>query len=396
MIQTYFDNIEKVLLSALTLSKSRIFLAVAWFTNQNLLECLINALSRNIKVKVLILDHILNRNEFGLDFGKLVACGAEVRFMRPNKGTMHNKFCVIDDNVITGSYNWTYQANFNNENIVVIDDFKVVESFYGQFELLFNAAVSINLPYEHLKWSDIKENEFEEFYMRILGDISANNDENKEIKQTKLISLKHAYKKRDDEELAFVSSLSIHKHFKTITDVLINHCQDYKYKLWNENIEGKKVNNVAGYTRVGKWVYIPNEIKEDDFHKEYIEGQLKPNIVRDNLRFCGLNLKIYDIEFIASIKYFLGSQKLSVETRKNIPNSLLQIEMAKMFLFQFPSPMYNKDLPILCPNGMPRLRAGINLLGIVKEINGNENIFFDGWNPEKRGEIIQKTYFIKA
>ncbi|TAE00475.1 MAG: hypothetical protein EAZ97_05805 [Bacteroidetes bacterium] len=33
---------------------------------------------------------------------------------------MHNKFCVIDsDIVLTGSYNWTNQAQRNDENITV-------------------------------------------------------------------------------------------------------------------------------------------------------------------------------------------------------------------------------------------------------------------------------------
>ena len=40
-----------------------------------------------------------------------------------NKGSlMHNKYAVIDENiVITGSFNWTNKAvNVNHENIVII------------------------------------------------------------------------------------------------------------------------------------------------------------------------------------------------------------------------------------------------------------------------------------
>ena len=37
--------------------------------------------------------------------------------------TMHNKFCVIDTStIITGSYNWSNQAQRNDENITVIYD----------------------------------------------------------------------------------------------------------------------------------------------------------------------------------------------------------------------------------------------------------------------------------
>jgi phosphatidylserine/phosphatidylglycerophosphate/cardiolipin synthase-like enzyme len=87
---------------------------------------------------------------FGLDFGLLAQNGADVRLANQKNGTMHNKFCVIDDKVITGSYNWTYHANLNNENIVVIDESDIVNGFCIQFDNLFNTSIPIDLPYEHL------------------------------------------------------------------------------------------------------------------------------------------------------------------------------------------------------------------------------------------------------
>lgn len=57
---------------------------------------------------------------------------------------MHNKFCVIDKNVvITGSYNWTRQARSNDENITVITESPaVVEDFLEVFAKLTSANVS--------------------------------------------------------------------------------------------------------------------------------------------------------------------------------------------------------------------------------------------------------------
>ena len=48
---------------------------------------------------------------------------------------MHNKYCVIDDKiVITGSFNWSFQAaNYNFENIVVIESPEIAEKFKKQF-----------------------------------------------------------------------------------------------------------------------------------------------------------------------------------------------------------------------------------------------------------------------
>ena len=155
MILSVFEDIEERIINRINSSERSVFVAVAWFTNQLLLESLAAALKRNVVVNVLILNDILNRNEFGLDFSILSKLGAEVRFAKSDKGTMHNKFCIIDDLVITGSYNWTYHANKNNENILMTDDENVVDSYIEEFDKLFSDAIAIPQPYEHLKWTDV-------------------------------------------------------------------------------------------------------------------------------------------------------------------------------------------------------------------------------------------------
>ena len=48
---------------------------------------------------------------------------------------MHNKFCVIDHNtVITGSYNWSYKAESNFENVIITSsDTALAEQFITEF-----------------------------------------------------------------------------------------------------------------------------------------------------------------------------------------------------------------------------------------------------------------------
>ena len=48
---------------------------------------------------------------------------------------MHNKFCVIDySTVITGSYNWSYKAENNFENVILnYDDTALAEQFISEF-----------------------------------------------------------------------------------------------------------------------------------------------------------------------------------------------------------------------------------------------------------------------
>jgi len=47
---------------------------------------------------------------------------------------MHNKFCVIDNQtIISGSYNWTINANSNDENITILYDKLTAELYTQEF-----------------------------------------------------------------------------------------------------------------------------------------------------------------------------------------------------------------------------------------------------------------------
>jgi len=393
MTKICFENIEKELSATISIAEKRIFVAVAWFTNSRLLDDLALVLERNVEVKILILDDILNRNEFGLDFGILTKLGAEIRFARSDKGTMHNKFCIIDDLVITGSYNWTYCANNNSENILMTNEDSVVNSYREEFERLFNNSKPITQPYERLKWTDVKEGDFSELRRNIFRDVIAKNDENRELKRIKLINLDHAYKSGDAGEFANASSLPFKGKLKSITDVLTSKSRDYEFKLWEENILGKPYNDVDGYIQLGKWFFVPFEIKEDQYHQTYVEGSLNTYASLDYGLAKGLKLKIHDYEFVNVIRKYWGEK--TYDDYERIPKDILTIENAKLFYFQFPSPMFNKSQPKTWKNTMPRTISSINLLGIVKEVVEDNAVFYEGWDPQKRGEKIMKEFFVK-
>lgn len=392
MVLSVFEDIEERIINRINSSKHIVFVAVAWFTNQLLLDSVVVALKRNVVVKVLILDDILNRNEFGLDFGILTKLGAEVCFAKSSNGTMHNKFCIIDDIVITGSYNWTYHANKNRENILMTDEKSVVEGYREEFTKLFNDAIPIPQPYEYMKWTDVKEGDFFELRRNIFRDVIARNDENSELRRIKLINLNHAYKSGDTEELAKVSSFAIRKPLRTITDVLTSRSQDYTYRLWKENFVGKAFDNVSGYIQWEKWFFIPYEIKENKNHQLYLEGFLNVYSDLDVTCYCGLNLIIYDEAFIKVVSSLWGG-KLKGDYEL-IPIEILTIEWAKMVYYSFPTPMYNRSQPRMQYN-KPRLVPGINIFSIAKQVEGGNVTFYEGWNPQNRGEKIMKEFFEK-
>ena len=96
---------------------------MAWLTDQNLYDLLCNKAITGIKVELLLIKDDINKNAFNIDLEQLRQINnAEIVFMVPEDfRKMHNKYCIIDSHtVITGSYNWTYQAQQNDENIVIV------------------------------------------------------------------------------------------------------------------------------------------------------------------------------------------------------------------------------------------------------------------------------------
>jgi phosphatidylserine/phosphatidylglycerophosphate/cardiolipin synthase-like enzyme len=55
---------------------------------------------------------------------------------------MHNKILVIDDTVITGSYNFSRSAQFNAENILFIESAALAETYSSYIERMMQKYAS--------------------------------------------------------------------------------------------------------------------------------------------------------------------------------------------------------------------------------------------------------------
>ena len=149
-----FKDIKDYIIERLNEANSKIRIAVAWFTNDELYQTILRLLNRGIHVDLIIIDDHINRNEFGLDFNVFISKGGHL-FLSTQAKNMHNKFCVIDNNkVITGSYNWTYYAEKRNwENIVTSSEESIINQYSNEFDDI-KAHLSEVTSYSQIKLGD--------------------------------------------------------------------------------------------------------------------------------------------------------------------------------------------------------------------------------------------------
>jgi len=133
--EAVFENIAERIQLEISNAKNSVFIAVAWFTNKKIFNELVKKAKNDCIVHLIISDDHINENS-SINFDLLNINSSKV-FKIGNGDTelMHNKFCVIDHcNVITGSYNWSYKAENNFENIVVTNnDTILAEQFIFEF-----------------------------------------------------------------------------------------------------------------------------------------------------------------------------------------------------------------------------------------------------------------------
>ena len=289
MAQICFSNIEEFIRINIASAKKRIYVAVAWFTNDVLFKELLTALERNVEIKIILLGDILNRGEFGLDFGLLIQKKADVRFASSSQGIMHHKFCVIDDSVITGSYNWTYYANKNQENIVLLNDPEIVKGYYEQYEKLLKICEPIVLPYEHLQWSEITESDFTELRQYLIKEVRCQNDNTSQSKEEKLSKLSEAYKRGNVADLNAISLLPV-------TEEIAFDGYNYRgvpilRKEWNPKKHYSFLNNIS-IREVPKG--RPNA------GKKYVHARYTSN----DLHFRDMWVDIFDTEYVNEVTLY--------------------------------------------------------------------------------------------
>lgn len=132
--EVIFENIEQRIVKEIKDAHYAIFVSVAWFTNKKLFNALLEKAKNNCYVSIIIqLDEI--NSQSGIDYGQIQIGRSECFKISKDAELLHDKFCVIDfKKVITGSYNWTYKASLNSENILILNDPSIASQYISRFE----------------------------------------------------------------------------------------------------------------------------------------------------------------------------------------------------------------------------------------------------------------------
>jgi len=148
VVQACFSPMGKCsnhLIGELQKAQREILVAVFAFTSHGIARALVQAKRRGIKVLVVLDREFDRKNDYSMG-SFLEEKGLQVRRVsgltkgENRRGLMHQKFAVIDSNVVlTGSYNWTASAeNYNAENLLLFHDAgPLAEEYRKQFHRLW-------------------------------------------------------------------------------------------------------------------------------------------------------------------------------------------------------------------------------------------------------------------
>ena len=118
-------------------AKKSIDLAIFSFTNDDLANAILAAHKRGVKVRIITDDEAMKGK--GADTQRMADAGIPCRTDSEEQYHMHNKFMIVDSlYIVTGSFNWTFQAGKSNqENVVVIDGQYYIDKYNAEFNKLW-------------------------------------------------------------------------------------------------------------------------------------------------------------------------------------------------------------------------------------------------------------------
>ena len=172
-IITNGTEIKHRILSEINKAQRSVYLAMAFFTDRDIANEIIEAKKRNISIDIILSSNA--QNETVKQMFKDAYISVHAFNTGDERGMMHHKFCLIDDEIsINGSYNYSYNASNNNvENIHVSDSLEIYSQLFTEFERLrynIDHEIDINSTLQKQKivvQQRPKNNIIETFYQQL-------------------------------------------------------------------------------------------------------------------------------------------------------------------------------------------------------------------------------------
>ncbi len=136
-------KIEDKIINYISNAKKELLLAAYNLTSKNIINSLIEAYKKGVKIKILLDGKNFKKNHIFLN--KMFYYNIPIK-LNYNYNIMHNKFLVIDNSSVeTGSYNYTFSANnLNAENIIYLNCVpKIAVKYKKEFYKLWNYGYNL-------------------------------------------------------------------------------------------------------------------------------------------------------------------------------------------------------------------------------------------------------------
>jgi len=143
-LQVYFSpqgGCQQAIVGEIGKADKTLDIAMFSFTNREIANAVTAARDRGVEVRV-VLDESQAKNKYSKK-NYFLNKGFSIRLASGlGRGIMHHKFAVIDSQVvITGSFNWTANAEENNfENLLVIYSPVLAMKYADEFQKIYGTA----------------------------------------------------------------------------------------------------------------------------------------------------------------------------------------------------------------------------------------------------------------
>jgi phosphatidylserine/phosphatidylglycerophosphate/cardiolipin synthase-like enzyme len=142
-LEAYFspdDGVQQRLVELIRTAKQSIYFLAYSFTSDALAEAILERAGMGVTVSG-VLDESQAKGNQGGEYQRMVESGLDVR-LDGNPVSMHHKVLIIDDRiVVTGSYNFSNNAELrNDENTLILYSPEIAMLYKAEFDRVFKLA----------------------------------------------------------------------------------------------------------------------------------------------------------------------------------------------------------------------------------------------------------------